>query len=210
MTFTKKKQQVSLMVLIAVMVLINAYRFMTAENPMTAPLVYARGAVASSRVRQGLLSQAEQADPLTVFLLQRKETYPGVARDIFRMENVVDKPKREIVPQTPPPPPAPTPQELAADAARAELSKFRFLGYLTEKDSTLFLSKDNELFIVKKGDIIQKNYKVKEAKSNFVVMLDIATGVETRVELPGGEIKSSEPIQQQIQHQRRIRNIRPR
>ena len=45
----------------------------------------------------------------------------------------------------------------AAELARADMAKFRFLGYLTEKqDSTLFLAKDEELFMVKKGDKIMK------------------------------------------------------
>ena len=48
--------------------------------------------------------------------------------------------------------PEKTPEQLAAEAAQADLSKFRFLGYLTDKESSLFLAKDGETFIVRSGD----------------------------------------------------------
>lgn len=212
MTFSKEQQKKILLVLIAAIILLNGYRFITSEKTKTAPPVFTRGAVAGSTVREGLLSREGASDPLNVFLVKRNEEFPSVARDIFRVENPAARPKSKptvSVPSSPPPVPERTPEELAADSARADLSKFRFLGYLTEKDSSLFLSKDDELFVVKKGDAIQKSYKVKEAKNDFVILLDTATGVEVRVELPGGEIKTSEPIQQQIQQQRKIRNLRP-
>jgi hypothetical protein len=78
--------------------------------------------------------------------------------------------------------------EAAAQAARADLMKFQLVGYLTDKESTLFLSKEGELFIVKKGSKLLKSYKVKETGKNFVILLDTITGVEVQLELPGGEM----------------------
>jgi hypothetical protein len=204
MTFTKERQKITLGALIAIIALLNGYRFLTAEKPKTAPLMYARGAVASSHVRQGLLSRGSGADPLNVFLERHEERFPGVSRDIFRMENPPVKPKQALTPKAvvpPPPPPVPvkTPEEIAADASRADLARFRFLGYLTDKESTLFLSKDGELFIVKSGDRVLKNYKVKEAGRDSVVLLDTATGVEVRLDLSGSETPQQptpQPVQQ--------------
>lgn len=195
MTFAKEKQKLILGALVALLLILNGYRFMTADQPRTAPLLYQRGAVASSPVRQGLLSRGGGADPVNVFLERREQRFPGVSRDIFRMENPVAatvKPKTAlaqtvVLPPPPPPVPEKTPEEIAADMSRADLSKFRFLGYLTDKDSTLFLSKDGELFLVKSGDKLLKNYKVKEASKDYVVLLDTITGVEVRVDLSGGE-----------------------
>ena len=227
MKLTQDRQTFVLIALVAVFVLLNGYRIMTGEKPKTAPLTYQRGAVATSPVRQWLSSRA---DPLNVFLERRQEKFPGVARDIFRMEDPAPKKKPKAAPAPPPPPPPPpppTPEELAAqaakvaadqaaaaakaaadaaaaavraaaDAARQDLSKFKFLGYLTEKDSTLFLSKDGELFIVKKGSNILKSYRVKDANRNYVVLFDTLTGVEVRVELPG-ESASQQPALQQPQ-----------
>lgn len=203
MTFTQERQKKILVALTAVLALLITYRILAAEKPKTAPLTYQRGAVASSPVRQGVLSRAGGADPLNVFLERRRERFPGVARDIFRMENPAPKPKF-AAPPPPPPVHVKTPEEIAAEAAQAaaetartDLSKFSFLGYLTDKDNTLFLSKDGQLFIVKSGGLVLGNYKVKEAGKDSVVLLDTVTRVEVRIYLSGGGPPAPLPQQQQ-------------
>lgn len=192
MNLNPEQQKKLLIALLAVLALLIGYRVMTAEKPRTAPLTYNRGAVATSSVRTGIRSPADGPDPLQVFLVQREEKFPGVARDIFRMEDPAPR-RRPVLksvptPTVPAPPPVPekTPEEIAAEAARADLSKFRFLGYLTDKESSLFLSKDGETYIVRSGDTVLKNYRVKEAGKDYVVLLDTATRVEMKVELSGG------------------------
>lgn len=213
MTFTQERQKIILVALTAILALLVIYRILTAEKPKTAPLTYQRGAVASSPVRQGV-SREGGADPLDVILARRGEKFPGVARDIFRMENPAPKkPKPVLVTAaTPTPEPVKTPEEIAAEAARAaaeaaraaaaaaaeaaraDLSKFRFLGYLTDNPrNTLFLSKDGELFTVKIGDKLQKTYKVKEAGKDSVTLLDTVTHVEVKLELSGGEQSPQQP-----------------
>jgi hypothetical protein len=205
MKLTKAQQQMVLVVLVALLVLINGYYYLTGKNPKTAPLTFARGAKAVSSVRQGPSARMASADPLNVFLERRREKYPAVVRDIFLMENPTPKPKAP--PQAVPPPVhVKTPEEIAAEAAqaaldaakaateaaaqaaRADLMKFQLLGYLTDKDNTLFLSKEGELFTVKKGSKLLKSYKVKDASKNFVILLDTITGVEVQLDLPGGEM----------------------
>jgi hypothetical protein len=192
MTFTREQQKITLGSLIVLIALVNGYHFMTGEKPKTAPLMYERGAVASSTVRQGLLSRGSGADPLNIFLERHDERYPGVSRDLFRMENAVIRKKsakassvKKPLPTALPPVSVKTPEEIAADTSRADLSKFSFLGYLTDKESTLFLSKDGELFIVKRGDRVLDNYKVKEASKDFVILLDTVTGVAMRIDMSG-------------------------
>src|SRR5574337_25942 len=186
-----EQQKKLLFALLAVLAGLLAYRVVTAEKPKTAPLTYARGSVAASSVRTGVLSPSSAADPLQVFLVKREEKYPGLVRDIFRMENPAPpRPKPKPAPVTAPTPTVPpvpqkTPEQIAEESARADLSKFRFLGYLTDRDSSLFLSKDGETFIVRSGDTVLKNYRVKEAGRDFVVLLDTLTKVEVRVELSG-------------------------
>ena len=200
MTFTQEQQKKALGTLLVILVLLIAYRIQTAEKPRTAPLTYTRGAVATSSVRPGIRPPAAGSDPLQLFLARRQETFPGVVRDIFRMENPAPRPKpapKPAVPDVPAAPPVPvkTPEDIAAEAARADLSKFRFLGYLTDQDSKLFLSKDGELYIVRSGDTVLRNYRVKEAGKDYVVLLDTVTRVEVRVELSGGAEQA--PTQQQ-------------
>jgi len=198
MTITKEQQKALLAVLLGTIVLMNAYSFLAEDAPKTAPLVYERGAKASTPVRTGLQSRSGGADPLAVYLNLSKQSYPGVSRDIFRMQNpqtAKPKPAPVVVVTAPAAPAGPqkTPEELAADQSRAELLKFKYLGYLVEKDMTLFLSKAGELFVVKVGDKVLAGYTVKEANKDFVVILDTATRVEGRVPLAGGETQFQQP-----------------
>ena len=197
MNLTKQQEKNLLVALLAIFAIALAYRMVTSEKQKALPLVFERGATARSPVRRGLQATAASTDPLVVFFERRHEHFPGVTRDLFRMENA--QPKKAVpvlisqpvvtAPAVPLPPPIPekTPEEIAAELARADLSKFRFLGYLTDtgKDSSLFLSKEGELFIVKSGDTVLKNYKIKTAGKDFVQLLDTVTRVEVRVELSG-------------------------
>jgi hypothetical protein len=207
MKLSQGQQKKILVVLIALIVLINGYNYFTREAPKTAPLTYTHGAVASSPVRQGALSPTGEVDPLNVFFAQKRRKYPGVSRDIFRMENPKPKPKLpppSIITAPTPTIPQKTPEQIAEDMARAQLSKFRFLGYLTEKDNTLFLSMDGELVMGKSGDIILKSYIIKETGKDFVVLMDMSTRVEVRVVLSGGAQASPavQPQRPAVQPQR--------
>ncbi len=201
MAFSKQQQKIVLSVLVVVLVLAIIYRFVTGEKPKTAPLTYPRGAVATAPVRQGLPSPAASSDPLTVFFARQHEPFPGVGRDLFRMQNPAPKPTKPApaVPAAPVPPPVPekSPEEIAAEFARADLSKFRFLGYLTDRDRSLFLSKDGETFIVKSGDRVLKNYTIKDAGKDYVILLDTVTNVEVRIELSGSGPEPAAPPQPQ-------------
>ncbi len=200
MTLNAEQQKKMLVALVACLAILIAYRVMTNEKPRTAPLTYTRGAVATSSVRTGIRPSADPTDSLQLFLAQRSRKYPGVSRDIFRMENPVKpKPKTAVAtaktPTVPPPPPPPTPEEIAAaaaraaaDAARADLAKFRFMGYL---NNSLFLSKEGQVYVVRVGDQITKTYRVKnvgkESGKDIVTLLDTSTSVEVKIELSGGE-----------------------
>ncbi len=191
MKVSQDQQKKVLGALVALIVLLNGYYYLNSEKPKTAPLTYPRGAVAGSPMRQGALSAAGGADPLNIFLAQKEEKYPGASRDIFRME--LPAPKRKLPPPSPvvtaptPSIPEKTPEQIAEDQARADLSKFKFLGYLTEKDNTLFLSRDGELFMAKNGERVLNTYMIKEAGRDYVVLMDTVTHVNVRVELSGGE-----------------------
>lgn len=194
MNLSPEKQKKLLIALLAVLAILITYRVLTAEKPRTAPLAFTRGAVAASMVRTGIQTPVAAADPLQLLLLQREGKFPGVIRDIFRMQNPAPARAKPVVltaptstVPVPPPVPEKTPEEIAADAARADLSKFRFLGYLTDKDSSLFLSKDGETFIVRSGDSVLRNYRVKEAGKDYIVLFDTITRVERKVELSGGD-----------------------
>ena len=58
-------------------------------------------------------------------------------------------------------------------------------GYLTDKDSSLFLSKEGEQFIIKSGDTVLKSYQIKAVGKDHVVLHDTVTRAEVRIELTG-------------------------
>lgn len=162
--FRKEHQKITLAALIAALVVLNGYHYFTREGPKTVPLAYPRGAVASTPVRQCLQARAGGTDPLSLLIERQRQSYPGVSRDIFRVETPHARPVARPVPtimalSLPPTPPERSKEDIAADSARADIAKFRYLGYLTEKDNTLFLSKDGELFIVKIGERVQTHTK---------------------------------------------------
>ncbi len=204
MTFTKEQQKIALVVSLAVLILLNVYRFMTAEKPRTAPLVYKPGAVATSAVRPGAQTGAGSGDSVSMLLDRSRQRYPGMVRDLFRMQSAVVKPVSRptptVVVMAPPPTttgPERSPEDIAADLARADISKFRYLGYtLTDKDNSFFLSKDGELFIVKSSDRTVKNYTIKEANKDYIVLLDPATRVEGKIELSGSGEAPRQPAAQ--------------
>jgi hypothetical protein len=194
MTLSKTQQIQLLAVLVALMIGIQLYQRHAAEPPQTRPLTFERGMKAATPVRKGIAAQGAQPNPLALLLERRTDRYPGVIRDIFRMQVPEPAVKQKPVVAAPPvavvTAPAVTvpekiPEEIAAEAARADLSRFRFLGYLTDKDSSLFLSKDGELFIVKSGDKVLKSYQVKAVGKDHVVLYDTITKVEARIELTG-------------------------
>jgi len=115
MTFTKEHQKMALFAMIAIIVLINSYYHVAGDQPKTAPLAFTRGMVASSPVRYGLQARGGKSDPLSVVTERSREPYPGVIRDIFRMERSAahprSKPTPTVVVIAPPSVPVLTPEE---------------------------------------------------------------------------------------------------
>lgn len=89
-------------------------------------------------------------------------------------------------PVIPPPPPPPTPEEIATQAARAELAQYRFLGYLGQAGKEeAFLSKGKDLLIVRAGETLDKGVYVKAVSSAGVTLLETRSRVEQTVAATG-------------------------
>ena len=128
------------------------------------------GATKAARKPHPLLAQT--LDPTLRFdLLKSSEdvTYKGTGRDIFRSqaeEAPLPKPlppdKQPAVVQTPPPPP-PIP--------------LKFYGFASRKDGNkrIFLSKGEDIFVAKEGDIVDRRYKIVHIGTNSVEVQDVLT-----------------------------------
>jgi hypothetical protein len=128
------------------------------------------GATKTVRKPQALLAQT--LDPTLRFdLLKSSEdvTYNGTGRDIFRSqaeEAAIPKPlppdTQPSAVQTPPPPP-PIP--------------LKFYGFASRKDGNkrIFLSKGEDIFVAKEGDIVDRRYKIVHIGPNSVEVQDVLT-----------------------------------
>ncbi|MDH4162446.1 MAG: hypothetical protein OEW15_07120 [Nitrospirota bacterium] len=196
MVVKKDRKKRLLAVLMTVMAALWAYRLMTPEMPRTQPLLYPRGTKVSAPVREGVSPAGLARDPLSRFLARSVEKYPGVERDLFHARAsgddrrpkpvLVTKPVVTVQTAVTPTVLEKTPEEIAREKARIDLLSFRFLGVVvTDKGSSLFLSKDGELFIAKSGDNLLETYRIKDVGRDYVVLQDAVTKVEVRVELTG-------------------------
>jgi hypothetical protein len=85
-----------------------------------------------------------------------------------------------VQPVQPPPPPPPTAEQLADQ----ELAKFTFLGFLKKNgDRTVFLSKNNEIFLAKKGSKLGPNFIVGDLSDDAITIKSVAEGRELVIPL---------------------------
>jgi hypothetical protein len=115
---------------------------------------------------------ARTLDPTLRFdLLKSSEdvTYKGSGRDIFRSQPEEAPIPKPLPPDkqpgyvAPPPPPPPIP--------------LKFYGFASRKDGNkrIFLSKGEDIFVAKEGDIVDRRYKVVHIGTNSVDVQDVLT-----------------------------------
>lgn len=129
---------------------------------------------------------AKSLDPtLRLDLLKSSEDtkYEGAGRNIFKV--FVEPPPKPIVPVVtqqqqqatgPPPPPPPPPINL------------KFYGFATPQGGAkrVFLAKNEDVFIAKEGDIVDRRYKVVRISQNAVEILDVLSNNRQSIPLTQG------------------------
>ena len=130
-------------------------------------------------------TQARSLDPtLRLDLLKSSEAtkYEGSGRNIFKVFVEIPKPvvppvkPQEVQAQTPPPPPPPPPSNLV------------FYGFATPQGGVkrIFLTKNEDVFIAKEGDIVDRRYKVVKISPNSVEILDVLSNNRENLPLRQG------------------------
>jgi hypothetical protein len=130
-------------------------------------------------------SQARNLDPsLRLDLLKSSEDtkYEGTGRNIFKVFVEIPKPivapvkAPEVQAQGPPPPPPPPPSNLI------------FYGFATPQGGVkrIFLTKNEDVFIAKEGDIVDRRYKVVKISPNSVEILDVLSNNRENLPLRQG------------------------
>ena len=132
--------------------------------------------------KTGPVVLAQSLDPtLRVDLLKASEdvTYKGSGRDIFQNQPEPPPIPKEIQPVIntgPPPPPPPPPIPL------------KFYGFTGNKSGPkqVFLSKGDDIFIAKEGQIIDRRYKIIKIGPNSVEVEDVLTNNRQTLPLTAG------------------------
>lgn len=130
-------------------------------------------------------NSAKNLDPtLRLDLLKSSEDtkYEGAGRNIFKVFEIpkpitppIKTPDREEA-TGPPPPPAPPPINL------------KFYGFATPQGGSkrIFLAKNEDVFIAKEGDIVDRRYKVVRISPNAVEILDVLSNNRQSIPLTQG------------------------
>jgi len=129
------------------------------------------GAGHETRVRLDLLQKNQVA-----FNGFKKNIFVPLFRDMSKLP-----PVKPVIPAPPPPPPPPV---VTVSPVERELAQFMFLGFL-EKDrkKTIFLAKNKEIFLVKKGERIAGKYEA-TAISNEALTIRVLDGGATEIIIP--------------------------
>ncbi len=124
---------------------------------------------------------AQTLDPTLRFdLLKSSEdvTYKGNGRDIFRSQS------------EPPPIPKPLPPDKQPNAVQAPPPPIdlKFYGFASRRDGykRIFLSKGEDIFVAKEGDIVDRRYKIVHIGQNSVDVEDVLTNNRQTLTLQAG------------------------
>jgi hypothetical protein len=167
------------LLIVAAFLLYNWIKGSGDDSAATPPATSATAASSATSVvakkagarKSGPVLLAQSLDPTLRFdLLKSSEdvSYKGSGRDIFQSQPepaVIPKVIKPVIPTGPPPPPPPPPIPL------------KFYGYSGNKTGPkqVFLSKGDDIFIAKEGQIIDRRYKILKIGPNSIEVEDVLT-----------------------------------
>jgi hypothetical protein len=200
------RKKLALFVLLIVLVLAVIWSFMSVPRQKTVTtLKYAPGrtqttvradsATPAENAAKTTSAPAETSDDRTLRLdlLDREQSvFKGYRRNIFKpifMDEVTMMKQRAVAIKPAPIPPVAVQPQIAAPVAPAEtlqktLARFIFLGFV-KKDNrkTIFLSKDNEIILVRKGDRFADRYEAKSVTDQALTIVATDSGQEIIIPL---------------------------
>ena len=198
------RQKLVLTLLLVVLAGSLAYSFIRAPRQQKVATLKNRPGAAATVIRKGSAPAPEGvADNGDVHLALLDRNVPGfngfrrnIFSPIFKDEKTPPVPLKLLPPPPPvklppppppaaatpqPPPPAPPTEEQLADA---ELGKFTFLGFLKKNgEKTVFLSKNNEVFLAKKGSKLGPKFQVTDLSDDAITIKSVAGGRELVIPL---------------------------
>ena len=94
--------------------------------------------------------------------------------------------KKVEAPPPPPPPPPKTQEQLAEEAARAELGQIKLVGIVFRRDKgQAFLVKGEQLYMVQAGEKVGERFRVEAIRADSIKLNDPATHVYGQIPVSG-------------------------
>ena len=203
------RQKQILFILLVILALSGVYAYMTTPEQSQ---VAVSGSIVGSRndVSSGTKAASDNQKVNLELLELGKEKYQGYKRDIFNYYQPKPKPKpAAVVKVVPKPVVKPVPVIKSAPVVtlqvRKQLARFTFLGFLIKDDvRTVFLSKREELFLVKKADFFGEDDQFEVVEITEAQLTIKQQGANGLIEIPLVEkeplipsFSSAEPTEQQ-------------
>lgn len=201
------RQKLILTLLLVALVGSIVYSYLRAPKQETVATLKNRPGAAATVLRKGNApaAKAPAADNSEVHLALLERSMPGfsgfrrnIFSPVFRDEKKqaplklppppppvklppLPQPAASAPPAPPPPPPPPPTEE---ELANVELGKFTFLGFLKKNgEKTVFLSKNNEIFLAKKGSKLGPKFQVTDLGEDAITIKSVAGGRELVIPL---------------------------
>jgi hypothetical protein len=204
------RQKLALFILLIVLVLAVVWSFMSVPRQKTvSTLKYAPGqkqpAVPAATVTTTVSAAKQTSAPaaagdertVRMDLLEREQSgFKGYRRNIFKpifTDEIMLMKYRAVAIKPPPIPPVvippapivvPPPVVAQPETLQSTLARFVFLGYL-KKDNrkTIFLSKDKDIILVRKGDKFAGRYEAKSVTDQALTIVATDSGEEIVIPL---------------------------
>lgn len=165
------RQKIALALLLFIFACAVVYSFLGGPKPRKAEKLKFTPGMTADAYRKS--RRPDNGTRVRIDLLDRENSrFSGFRRNIFRpvFSNRLDM-MSQGKPVKPPPPPPPPPPKTPAQIAMEDMGRFVFLGYLQrESKKTVFLTRDNQIFLFKKGDRIDGKYDVAEISDSMMTI----------------------------------------
>ena len=159
------RQKLLLLILLLLLVIAVVYAYLRMPKQQSVGRLKYTSGVSQVKINPETTQQNDKK--INISLLDTQLSRPsGYKRNIFRLAPLKSSIPVSLPPPPLPPPPPPTitpspPPPAPPSPVRAEMAKFTFLGFLKDESrKTIFLSKDQEIILVKKGDKIANRFEV--------------------------------------------------
>ena len=177
-----KKEVRWMIALVVIAVLVGIYNFRDLMTSSAAPP--AVSTAASTTQKKGPPIVDSTLDPrlrLDILAASQNRKYEA-GRNIFHMEEIkIDKPldvrvRPPMGPEPPPTPPSPPPPPPIT---------VKFYGFASKpgEPKRIFLADENEVFVAKQGDIVERKYKVIQINNTNVIIEDVLNNNRQPIQL---------------------------